>query len=50
MKPIENEKPPLHHGIKCLTCQVMIFSKKELPKRHRGHTVVYLDKDGNPEL
>lgn len=41
------EKPPLHNGIKCLTCDTMLKRKSECFD-HKGHDVVYLDKNGEP--
>lgn len=42
------DQPKRHYGIKCLTCKALV-SKAELPKRHRGHDVVYLKADGTPD-
>ena len=47
----EFSKPVLvrHHGMKCLDCKVIIHSKAEvMGKKHRGHRVVYQDKNGEP--
>ena len=34
-----------HHGIKCLTCGIMLSHKFEC-RKHRGHEVVYVDEKG----
>lgn len=41
------DKPELHNGIKCMTCDKMLARKTEC-SRHKGHDVVYLDKKGEP--
>lgn len=38
-------KPPLHNGIKCLDCNVLLARKSQC-RDHKGHEVVYLDEKG----
>jgi hypothetical protein len=43
------EKPRPFHAIRCEDCRVILFNKTEAVRRHRGHELHYIDKDGNQD-
>lgn len=39
-------KPKRYWGIRCFDCKLTMFSKNEASRRHRGHELHYVTKEG----